>query len=321
MVNDEPNSRDVSVSVEKPSAPPRSELQAARSGSVVAPLSQVAVIEFSGPDAESFLQGQLTCDVESLRATASYGAWCSPQGRMLASLLLWRGDAGFLMALRADIAAGVQQRIARYVLRAKVAIARAPLALIGVSGADAVPGAELEARASGAETRIRLDAARHLLVVPEAAAEARIAELAARSTRVSAAAWDWLDVRAGIPWISAATQDRLVPQMVNLERIGGVSFTKGCYTGQELVARIDSRGGNVPRHLRRLAISGAAPPPGSTLHDGTGKEVGVVTSVATTGDGAVALAYVGRAVDVPADLELRAPDGGVAARATVTSLG
>lgn len=312
MVNDEPNSRDVSVSVEKPSAPPRSELQAARSGSVVAPLSQVAVIEFSGPDAESFLQGQLTCDVESLRATASYGAWCSPQGRMLASLLLWRGDAGFLMALRADIAAGVQQRIARYVLRAKVAIARAPLALIGVSGADAVPGAELEARASGAETRIRLDAARHLLVVPEAAAEARIAELAARSTRVSAAAWDWLDVRAGIPWISAATQDRLVPQMVNLERIGGVSFTKGCYTGQEIVARAQHRG-TVKRRMF-LAHVDAGSAAGDELYgeDLGDQAAGLVVNAAASPDGGTdLLASVNTASRESSTVRLRGLDGPV----------
>jgi folate-binding Fe-S cluster repair protein YgfZ len=93
-----------------------------------------------------------------------------------------------------------------------------------------------------------------------------------------------------------------------------VSFTKGCYTGQELVARIDSRGGNVPRHLRRIRIEGALPPPGATLHAGD-KQVGVLTSVAPARDGtppgAVALGYVGRAVEVPATLTVRW-DGGSA---------
>src|SRR5947207_2058957 len=119
--------------------PSRAELQAARSGSIVASLPRRTALKFSGEDAESFLQGQLTCDVAAVRGSASYGAYCSPQGRMLASFLLWRGDSAFFMSLPGDVAADVQQRLARFVLRARVKIESVALAFAGCSGPQA-PG-------------------------------------------------------------------------------------------------------------------------------------------------------------------------------------
>jgi tRNA-modifying protein YgfZ len=321
MVNDEPNSRDVSLSLENPSTPARAELQAARAGSVAAPVPQITVLQFTGGDAESFLQGQLTCDVAALRGAAGYGAWCSPQGRMLASFLLWRHDAGIFMALRADIAAGVQQRIARYVLRAKVAIAPARLAVVGLSGPEAgpalhaggaVPLRALEMTARGGETLIRLDDARFLLALAEGGAEARAAALGARLTRVSPRAWDWLDVCRGIPWITAATQDRLVPQMANLERLGGVSFTKGCYTGQEIVARAQHRGA-VKRRMF-LANVGADCAAGDELYaeDLGDQAAGIVVNAAPSPDGGTdLLAVVNTASREASVVHLRTPDGPV----------
>ncbi len=240
----------MSLSVENAAGVP-AELAAARSGSVVAALPGLAALRVSGEDAEAFLQGQLTCDVAAVRGNATYGAWCSPQGRMLASFLLWRAESGFVVVLRADIAAGVQQRLARYVLRSRVRIEPAPLALAGCSGREApralreagrLPEERLETASGGGDTIVRLDESRFLLALGAATAAARLEALGARLTRVGAVAWEWLDVRRGIPWIGAATQDRLVPQMANLERIGGVSFSKGCYTGQEIVARAQHRG-------------------------------------------------------------------------------
>jgi folate-binding protein YgfZ len=225
--------------------PLHEDLEAARSGSIVASLPHLSVLAFSGEDAESFLQGQVSCDVAAVRDAASFGGYASPQGRMLASFLLWRGESGLFMALAADVAASVQQRLARFVLRARVTIESPALVLAGASGpaAPSFPAGRLEVRRSGGgETVIRLDESRVLLALPAAEAEARLAGLAAGARRVDARAWRWLDIRGGVPWITAATQDRLIPQMVNLERIGGVSFTKGCYTGQEVVARAQHRG-------------------------------------------------------------------------------
>jgi tRNA-modifying protein YgfZ len=320
MVNDEPNSRGVSISLEKPSAPARAELEAARSGSIVALLPQVTVLEFSGGDAESFLQGQLTCDVAALRNTAGYGAWCSPQGRMLASFLLWRHDTGIFMALRADIAPGVQQRIARYVLRAKVAIAPAPLALLGVAGPDAdaalrrrgaVPPAALgtTSPADGGAV-IRLDDSRFLLAATQDRAQALLAELRARLTPVSGLAWDWLDLRRGIPWITAPTQDRLVPQMANLEHLGGVSFTKGCYTGQEIVARAQHRG-TVKRRMFLANVAAECAAGDELFAEDLGDQAaGMIVNAAASPDGGTdALAVVNSASREASVVHLRSLDG------------
>jgi tRNA-modifying protein YgfZ len=312
----------MSLSLEKPSAPARAELHAARSGSVVAHLPHVTVLEFSGADAESFLQGQLTCDVAALGGSASYGAWCSPQGRMLASLLLWRRDAAFFMALRGDIAAGVQQRIARYVLRAKVTIAPARLALSGWSGPEAEPA--LRARGAvprkpmetsglgGDQALIRLDASRFLLALAGDGADARVVEPGAGPTRVSAGAWDWLDVRRGIPWITAATQDRLVPQMANLERLGGVSFTKGCYTGQEIVARAQHRG-TVKRRMFVANVAADCAAGDELFAEDLGDQAaGIIVNAAASPDGGTdALAVVNIASRDASVVHLRALGGPV----------
>jgi tRNA-modifying protein YgfZ len=317
MVNDERNSRNVSVSVEPVGTPARAELQAARSGSVAAPLPQYAVVKFSGQDAESFLQGQLTCDVAGLAGSASYGAWCSPQGRMLASFLLWRADSAFFMALRADIAAGVQQRIARYVLRSKVTVEPAGLALTGCSGPDAgaalrdmvakLPQRRLEtASIAGGGAVIRLDESRFLVAL----AEARAPDAGAGLARVSPQAWDWLEVRRGIPWITAPTQDKLVPQMANLERIGGVSFTKGCYTGQEIVARAQHRG-TVKRRMFLASVDVGASAGDELYADDLGDQAAglVVNAAASPEGGRDVLAVVQAASRESSTVHLRALDG------------
>src|SRR3979411_883147 len=115
------------------------DLVAARSGSVLAPLGHLGVLRFSGEDAESFLQGQLSCDVAAvgLRSSA-YGAYCSPKGRMLANFLLWREEAGFHMALSRDLAPSIQKHISKFVLRAKVKVSDASdtTVLVGAAGPE-----------------------------------------------------------------------------------------------------------------------------------------------------------------------------------------
>src|SRR3989475_12558237 len=110
----------------QPAGTADADLAAARSGSVLALLGNLGVLQFSGEDAESFLQGQLSCDVAAvgLRSSA-YGAYCSPKGRMLANFLLWREDAGLHMVLSRDLTPSIHARISKFVLRAKVKISDA----------------------------------------------------------------------------------------------------------------------------------------------------------------------------------------------------
>jgi len=245
-----------------------SDLEAARSGSIFAVLGHLGVLQFSGEDAEAFLQGQLSCDVQKvgLRSSA-YGAYCSPKGRMLANFLLWREEAGFCMALSRDIAAAVQRNISRFVLRSKVKVSDASdtIVLAGAAGPQAeaalrglfseLPKVPNEvSRRSDAGTVIRLTDGRFVLASVPATTSALVQRLGGALQSVDARAWRWLDIRNGLPLITAATQDRLVPQMANFELIGGVSFDKGCYPGQEVVARTQHLG----KLKRRMFLANVA---------------------------------------------------------------
>ena len=241
---------------------------ATRATNLLASLDHLGILHFSGEDAESFLQGQLSCDVGSIQSSRStHGAYCSPKGRMLANFLLWREEAGFAMALSRDILGAVHRRISMFVLRSRVKISDASgsVVLLGIAGPGAdgalrgilggLPGRSGEIfRAPGLGTAIRLVDGRLILAsVPPVAASLR-QQLAGTFRDVGSQVWRWLDIRSGLPLITAPTQDQLVPQMANLELLDGVSFDKGCYTGQEIVARTQHLG----KVKRRMFIANVA---------------------------------------------------------------
>ena len=246
------------------------DLVAARSGSVLALLGHLGVLQFSGDDAETFLQGQLSCDVAAvgLRSSA-YGAYCSPKGRMLANFLLWREETGFHMALSRDLAPSMHARISKFVLRAKVKISDASdtIVLAGAAGPksdqalrEVFPDLPKEphqaSRRPDTGTVIKMKDGRYLLALVPSSAAALRQRLANALVPVGAHAWRWLDIRNGVPLVTAATQDQLVPQMANFELLGGVSFSKGCYTGQEVVARMQHLG----KLRRRMFLANVAAP-------------------------------------------------------------
>src|SRR6266849_4818721 len=217
------------------------DLAVARAGSVFAQLGHLGILQFGGEDAGSFLQGQLSCDVEKVGLRSStYGAYCSPKGRMLANFLLWREETGFFMALSRDIAPAVQKSISRFVLRSKVKVSDAStdIALMGAAGPrsdgalrDVFPDLPTKpdevCRQPGMGTVMRLRDGRFVLATEGSGAPALRQRLAGSLELVDARAWRWLDIRGGLPRVTAATQDQLLPQMVNLELLGGVSFDKG----------------------------------------------------------------------------------------------
>ncbi len=225
---------------------------ALRAGAWIA-LTQYALLDVEGADAASFLHNLLTNDIETLPAdTARLAGFCSPKGRLLASFLVWRDTRAIRLMLSADIAAAMQKKLSMFVLRAKAKLSDATpqTRLIGLTGAAATllqtrfgalpvqPYAVLHDAANGSLLRLTDAAgvARYLWAAPVAAYEALAPELQ-RHPRQDAAAWDWLAIQAGEPRIAAATQEKFVPQMINFEVVGGVNFKKGCYPGQEIVAR------------------------------------------------------------------------------------
>ena len=233
-------------------------------------LSARTLIHVTGAEAPSFLQGQLTQDVGALEnARVLWAAHCSPKGRMLASFLMWKTQDGIWLDAPEDLAEPALRRLRMYVLRARVNLedARAAMSRLGLCGPEGAavlkaagcPAAPAPGTHDAQEgvTRVAISAERLLLVGPPAAMavlEARLAPLCAPG-RVQ----DWADaaVREGVAEITLATQDEWIPQMLNWDLVGGISFKKGCYTGQEIVARTHYLG-KVKRRLLRLRVAGPA---------------------------------------------------------------
>jgi folate-binding protein YgfZ len=204
-------------------------------------LTDWGVIRAAGADARSFLHGQLTQDMLHFApGQARLAGYCSAKGRLLASFVVWsRGPEDLLLACSADLLAPTLKRLSMFVLRAKCrlsdASAEVPLfGLVGDLTADNLP--VWGHRATPDADLVRL---------PDAAGRVRHLHAGADVPVLPALAlddWRWLEVQSGVPRIVAATVEQFVPQMVNLEIVGGVNFQKGCYPGQEVVARSQYRG-------------------------------------------------------------------------------
>lgn len=225
----------------------------------VARLAHLGVIAAAGEDAVTFLQGQLTQDFALLReGEARLAAWCSPKGRMLASFTAFKASpTEVLLVLERDVMATTLKRLSMFVLRARCKLrdATAEFALYGLAG-DSAAAAPAEAwRCAPFEggtvvTLYPADGVRRALAVLPADAAGPA------GPALSPDAWRWGEVRSGVAPITAAVAEAFVPQMLNYESVGGVNFKKGCYPGQEVVARSQFRG-----TLKRRAFLAHAPGP------------------------------------------------------------
>jgi folate-binding protein YgfZ len=197
-------------------------------------LSRYGLLSVTGPDARAFLHAQLTNDIENLGADRSaLAGWCSAKGRLLASFLVIPSPQGFLLQLARDLAAPVAKRLGMFVLRSKVKIADESdsWAQFGVWESD---WQQPDVAWRGNIATVRVGERRFLQLGP--AAELK------EPANADEVQWTLQEIRAGRPLITSATQDQFVPQMVNFEVLGGVDFQKGCYPGQEIVARAQYRG-------------------------------------------------------------------------------
>ncbi|HUW50447.1 MAG TPA: folate-binding protein YgfZ [Sulfuricella sp.] len=300
---------------------PEKELQAAQSGTILADLSHRGIIGIGGEDSQTFLQGQTTNDVRLAAGQAQHNSLCTPKGRMLASFLLWRTDDGYALQLPAELLAGIQKRLTMYVLRAKVKLRDASEESVrfGVAGADAgrllqgifgvLPTDTLNVANHERGTVIRLGPASFEVIASPEQGPALWDELSKGATPAGSACWEWLEIRAGAPVILPPTQEQFTPQMVNFEVLGGVSFAKGCYTGQEIVARTQYLG-KVKRRLYLAHIdSDHTPQPGDEVF-GAEETSGMVVNVQPApGGGFDLLAVIPTgAVDAGA-VRYKTPDG------------
>lgn len=277
---------------------PAEELRTARDGLVVADLTHYGLIAFTGEDAQTFLHSQVTNDLRNLKPEAAlFAGYCTAKGRMLANFLIFKRDADILLMLPEALRESVQKRLSMFILRAKVKVRDAGpewvrLGLSGIGASEALVSA-IGAAPDGMMAVLHTDSAfavqlgdnRFDVFVQLDHAEAVWKALLTEARPVGAPAWDWLMVTAGVPVIVPATQDQFVPQMANMEVLYGVSFQKGCYPGQEIVARSQYLG-KIKRRMY-LAHVDADARPGEDLFspDLPGQACGLIANAAPAPEG------------------------------------
>ena len=217
-------------------------------------LPHLTALELTGEDAQAFLQSQVPSDIRQLNAEkAQISGWCTAKGRLLTTFVIWPVANGYRLILATDVADAIAKRLKMFVLRLKVQITRLDDPVAGLLnppaalGALNVPKAAWQVRQAEGVTAIRLDGTRVLLTGTQAALAAHTSGLQSGQTE----AWLRADIAHGFPLVTQATSEHYVPQMVNLDKLGGVSFKKGCYPGQEIVARTHYLG-KIKRHLYRV---------------------------------------------------------------------
>lgn len=205
-------------------------------------LSHLAVITVKGEDSVKFLQGQLTCDINSLaESQASIAAFCNPKGRVISTLLVVKTADAILLILPASLLDKVYKKLQIYILRSLVQLnEKNGLSLFGVDGQMAQGDASVLDLGPGCDdvvvTKLPYSQSRYLCIVDNTKSVAPSMQQN-NCNPESTEEWRYLDISAGFPWFEESQSELYTPQMLNLDGLGGVSFNKGCYTGQEVIAR------------------------------------------------------------------------------------
>lgn len=271
-----------------------------------APLAQDALLHIEGPDALKFLQGQVTCDTRKIDAThARPGVYCTPQGRVVCDFLLFEvGHEHVALRMRGDIRANAAAVFGKYIVFSKARLDAADddwrcVAVWGGGAAGALAavfgGAPAEqfgvSHADGA-ILVQTDATGHHFecFLHSASVDANLARMAACMQGAGEAEWQAVQIAAGIARIEAATVGEFVPQVLNYDLTGHISFNKGCYTGQEVVARLHYRGKTKRRsYPAKLAVADGCVAGAPLFASASGQNVGDVVNCSRTPAGAVAL--------------------------------
>jgi folate-binding protein YgfZ len=282
------------------------DLAAVLNAPAVARLSELGTIRVDGADATAFLQSQMTNDVAQLGNDAlQLNGYCTPKGRLLATFHQWRDGDAIVLQLPRELVAPVAKRLSMFILRAKVRLVDAsdqwtthallgPQASAALRAAGIEPPAQTWASVEHAGLRVsRLPAAaavaeRFLLTQAGTSLPAPLAALPV----VASGAWWWSEVAAAVPTVFPATQEKFVPQMINFEVLGGVNFKKGCYPGQEIVARSQYLG----KLKRRMQVAHAEtqdpPAAGSDVFQSAQEQpIGTVVMAARAPGGGVDLLF------------------------------
>ncbi len=259
------------------------------------PLCDFSVISITGDEAEQFLQGQLTCNVKNISHTqASLAALCNAKGRVISTLIICKTGENYLLILPSSMEDSVLARLKMYVLRAKVSIQSSSndLCLCGLQlPVDNMPPQPLphDAFASSKIEQAHIiklpggEANRYLAIVENAAAPQQWQYFIDnfQMQPANSAAWTFLELSSGLPWLSETHSEEYIPQMLNIDKLGGISFDKGCYTGQEIIARTHYLG-KAKREMHLASCPPAAEITDSTsiVNSNTNQSVGKILSFA-----------------------------------------
>lgn len=298
---------------------PRAELSVTLEGDILCDLSHVALIRASGDDSSTFLQGQFSNDVRQVSpGHHQLNSYCSPKGRMLALFRLFQRDDAYYLSMPQDLMGSTLKRLQMFVLMSKVNLQDDSEELIrfGLSGPNsekllqenigALPASVDDTLTHNGITMLRIQGPhpRFEIYGEPVAMQNLWQSLAGDTRKVGADCWELLDIHAGLPTVYRETVEAFVPQMVNLQLINGVSFKKGCYTGQEVVARMQYLGKLKRRMYRVHAETTLRPNPGDELNSplsASGQGAGKVVKVAPSPAGGYDMLCV---------IEIAAADGG-----------
>jgi folate-binding protein YgfZ len=259
---------------------PGQERASAANDTVLVDLSHLALIRARGPDAVPFLQGQLSNDIRLVDGQhCQLTSYSNPKGRMLAILRVFRQGEDYLLQLPESLREDIVKRLRMFVMRSKVTIDNADdFVALGISGPQATPLVQqimgsVPLQPDECVNRDMLSAIRLPGLLPRFAVVTTTGEAmriwrdcSSRAQRCAPPVWSWLDIMAGLPTVLPETSEAFVPQMTNLELVGGVNFKKGCYPGQEIVARMQYLGRLKQRMYRAHTETGPRPLPGMDIH-------------------------------------------------------
>ena len=240
-------------------------LDEAKAATVAVPLADSALIRATGEDNAAFLHNLMTNDVTGIPADGvRHAGFCTPKGRLLATFAIWHEGADLWLMTSADVQPAMLKRLSMYILRSKAKLHDgADRVLVGLAGPQAAaalatlgcttaPEAKQVVSINGGQA-IGVAADRYILALDATAAQSTWSALKQHATPAGLNAWRLRDIADGLPRVVAATQEQFIPQMVNFEAVGGVSFKKGCYPGQEIVARTQYLG-KIKRRMYRVAV-------------------------------------------------------------------
>ena len=255
-----------------------------------------SIIELSGNDAETFLQSQLCSDVGKLGNTScQFSAWCNPKGRVIANFILYKSETNFNLIVSKDLTDTILKRFQMYVLRADVTFKDKTneLKMIGLRAPSLdidnilVPDKDQYISHSEDLSVIRIaDKLKRVLIVgPHYSIDELLLKLEKDFTRQAPQLWQRNDIEAKLPWITGNTSESFLPQELNLEHLGGLSYDKGCYPGQEIIARVHYRG-NINKGLHSFCTSADnLPASGTKVHmPGTDDGSGIIVNVVKIAD-------------------------------------